>query len=499
MAASQVSSPNPSALGGSLRTSTAADYRAANLGFGKLLVAFLGAAERAVDGVAIVAGLYCAYALYRLLGLGSQVQYPASTVLLSAGGFALLFVILLERRGGYRPYVGLLAVRDTERILRVTVESFLLALLAAYFTTQPISRLIVLLAAVTVPVFVIFAKWEMRQALRLLRAKGYGTRRAVIIGAGTLGRRIYSALLRSPKFGLEPVAFVDDDPQKSGLEIYESSYQRRRAAKVFAGPACPGVLRELDANVLVIATPGADREVMVRLAAATGVDTYCVREDFSEPGFWIDYAEFDGITLAHFSKVETRIVGDVAKRVIDLTISAFLLTLLAPLFGLIAVIVKITSAGPVLFRQERVGRGGRLFSICKFRSMYRDAPQYSYSPGAGDDPRITPLGRFLRRTSLDELPQLLNVLLGQMSLVGPRPEMPFIVAQYTPLQRRRLAVKPGITGLWQLSADRAFLIHENIEYDLYYLANNPLFLWEIELQLSGLKRFEMNNYWISDI
>ena len=313
MAASQVSSPNPSALGGSLRTSTAADYRAANLGFGKLLVAFLGAAERAVDGVAIVAGLYCAYALYRLLGLGSQVQYPASTVLLSAGGFALLFVILLERRGGYRPYVGLLAVRDTERILRVTVESFLLALLAAYFTTQPISRLIVLLAAVTVPVFVIFAKWEMRQALRLLRAKGYGTRRAVIIGAGTLGRRIYSALLRSPKFGLEPVAFVDDDPQKSGLEIYESSYQRRRAAKVFAGPACPGVLRELDANVLVIATPGADREVMVRLAAATGVDTYCVREDFSEPGFWIDYAEFDGITLAHFSKVETRIVGDVAR------------------------------------------------------------------------------------------------------------------------------------------------------------------------------------------
>ena len=240
MAASQVSSPNPSALGGFLRSSTADDYRAADLGFGKLLVAFLGAAERAVDGAAIVAGLYCAHALYRLLGLGSQVQYPASTILLSAGGFALLFVILLERRGGYRPYVGLLAVRDTERILRVTVESFLLALLAAYFTTQPISRLIVLLAAVTVPVFVIFAKWEMRQALRLLRAKGYGTRRAVIIGAGTLGRRIYSALLRSPKFGLEPVAFVDDDPQKSGLRFTNLPISEGGQPRCSPGQLAPG-------------------------------------------------------------------------------------------------------------------------------------------------------------------------------------------------------------------------------------------------------------------
>ena len=112
----------------------------------------------------------------------------------------------------------------------------------------------------------------------------------------------------------------------------------------------------------------------------------------------------------------------------------------------------------------------------KFRTMYRDAPQYSYSPGAGEDPRITPVGRFLRRTSLDELPQLVNVLLGHMSLVGPRPEMPFIVEQYTPLQRRRLTVKPGITGLWQLSADRAFLIHENIEYDLYYVRHRSLFM-----------------------
>jgi lipopolysaccharide/colanic/teichoic acid biosynthesis glycosyltransferase len=112
----------------------------------------------------------------------------------------------------------------------------------------------------------------------------------------------------------------------------------------------------------------------------------------------------------------------------------------------------------------------------KFRTMHVDAAPYDYSPSVPTDPRITRIGKFLRRTSLDELPQLLNVLLGQMSLVGPRPEMPFIVQQYTDRERQRLEVKPGITGLWQLSGDRAYLIHQNVEYDLYYLQHRNFFM-----------------------
>jgi lipopolysaccharide/colanic/teichoic acid biosynthesis glycosyltransferase len=108
--------------------------------------------------------------------------------------------------------------------------------------------------------------------------------------------------------------------------------------------------------------------------------------------------------------------------------------------------------------------------------MYTNAPSYGYSPKEPDDPRITRLGRFLRRTSLDELPQLLNVLLGNMSLVGPRPEMPFIVATYNERHAQRLQVRPGITGLWQLSGDRHYLIHENIEYDLYYIQHRNFFM-----------------------
>jgi lipopolysaccharide/colanic/teichoic acid biosynthesis glycosyltransferase len=108
--------------------------------------------------------------------------------------------------------------------------------------------------------------------------------------------------------------------------------------------------------------------------------------------------------------------------------------------------------------------------------MHKGTPRYELSPTTPFDPRITRIGRFLRRSSLDELPQLINVFLGDMSLVGPRPEMPFIVQSYTSEQRQRLQVIPGITGLWQLSADRAFLIHENIQYDLYYIRNRGFFM-----------------------
>jgi lipopolysaccharide/colanic/teichoic acid biosynthesis glycosyltransferase len=153
-----------------------------------------------------------------------------------------------------------------------------------------------------------------------------------------------------------------------------------------------------------------------------------------------------------------------------------LLVFLAPPLAVLALAVRIDSEGPVIFRQSRVGKNGRLVDIYKFRSMRADAPKYGFSPTESEDPRITRVGRFLRKTSLDELPQLWNVLKGDMSLVGPRPEMPFIVGQYGSRERQRLCVAPGITGLWQLSADRAFLIHENLQYDLYYIRHRGFFM-----------------------
>jgi lipopolysaccharide/colanic/teichoic acid biosynthesis glycosyltransferase len=160
----------------------------------------------------------------------------------------------------------------------------------------------------------------------------------------------------------------------------------------------------------------------------------------------------------------------------DFLLSLIGLIVLSPILALIAIAIRMDSEGPIIFRQQRVGKVGRLFEIYKFRTMRVDAPKYHYSPTTATDQRITRVGRFLRKTSLDELPQIWNVIRGDMSLVGPRPEMPFIVETYGPRERQRLFVVPGITGLWQLSADRSVLIHENPQYDLYYIRNRGFFM-----------------------
>ncbi|GJG86411.1 hypothetical protein tb265_15920 [Gemmatimonadetes bacterium T265] len=156
-------------------------------------------------------------------------------------------------------------------------------------------------------------------------------------------------------------------------------------------------------------------------------------------------------------------------RAFDVGAAALLAVLTAPVWLLAAAAIRADSPGPVLFAQERVGRDGRRFRIWKFRTMRADAPPYARSPGDAD-PAVTRVGRLLRPAGLDELPQLYNVLRGEMRLVGPRPEMPFIVDRYTPLERERLRATPGITGLWQLCGDRSRPMHEQLEYDLAYAA-----------------------------
>lgn len=164
------------------------------------------------------------------------------------------------------------------------------------------------------------------------------------------------------------------------------------------------------------------------------------------------------------------------KRFIDVLLALALLGLLSPLLVVIAALIRLDSPGTVLFRQQRIGRHGKPFCIFKFRSMHLAAPAYSRSPSDSRDPRITRVGRALRRLGIDELPQLINVVRGEMSLVGPRPEMPFIVQTYTPRERMRLKALPGITGLWQISPARALPIHDNLQYDFYYIAHCSLFL-----------------------
>jgi lipopolysaccharide/colanic/teichoic acid biosynthesis glycosyltransferase len=171
-----------------------------------------------------------------------------------------------------------------------------------------------------------------------------------------------------------------------------------------------------------------------------------------------------------------RYSSSLVKRGSDVIGSLFLLVLLFPVFLLIAALIKVDSSGPVFFRHYRIGKDGNPFVLWKFRSMRTAVAAYEASPRSVVDSRLTRVGRIIRRLSFDELPQLINVLKGEMSLVGPRPEMPFIVARFHPSECERVKTRPGITGLWQISPARAFPIHENLQYDLHYVRNQNFFL-----------------------
>jgi exopolysaccharide biosynthesis polyprenyl glycosylphosphotransferase len=190
----------------------------------------------------------------------------------------------------------------------------------------------------------------------------------------------------------------------------------------------------------------------------------------------VSMQEIGGIPVMRERSAKTSFLYPLVKRIFDLIVSVCALIVLAPVIVLIALLVRMDSPGPIFFKQKRVGLNGKEFDFYKFRTMYVEANPYAYTPTKTEDPRITKFGRWLRRSSLDEIPQFFNVILGDMSVVGPRPEMPFIVKSYDETQQKRLHVKPGITGIWQISAVRGEPIHANIEYDLFYIEHRSLLL-----------------------
>ncbi|MDR3742406.1 MAG: sugar transferase [Terracidiphilus sp.] len=435
--------------------------------------------EIIADWMMVVLAVNGGYGLYQLLKLGRHVNYSFEARMWASCAVGLLYVILLDRDGAYRPGNSLLRIKETERSLRVSTQTLILILPVTFFGNIQFSRWVLLFAMVGVPLLQAIEKQLLYVTVGELRERNIGVQRVLIYGAGACGRRVLSALSRSPKLGLKPIAMVDDDPDLDGQEVSEYAYRRGQSVPVIRGPITKELLLRYRCGTLVVAIPSLGRQRFssaVNSAHAAGVRMAYVPGQAIESEYWTEYADIDGTLLNVFGKPPTNWQYEMMKRPSDFLVSLVLLVVLAPVWILVALLILLDSPGPVLFTQQRVGKDGRMFNLYKFRTMHVNAPKYAESPKESRDPRITRVGRFLRRTSLDELAQLINVLKGDMSLVGPRPEMPFIVKQYTSGQRQRLRVKPGITGLWQLSADRAFHIHENIQYDLYYIRHRSIFM-----------------------
>jgi len=448
-------------------------------GVGAGLDGLVGAIERLADFLAVSAGVWASYWMDVAVQGRAEGPFSNDAVLAAAAGFGLLVVLLLDKYGDYRPCLSLLAVRETERLLRVACVGALLGLPVLGALTKSTPRGAIALAAVVVPLLLAWEKWQVQKAVRMLRRSVGITRKAVILGTGTLGRKVFTTLVSSPKLGIDPVAFVAANGRVEEPEIYESSYQRERQAPVHAGPFTPRLLHRLGASVLIVAEPEMPADELAEIrskAEAAGITACVIPEPFLHEGVTTEYIEMDGVLLAYRVRSRERELYEAAKRMLDIALSAALLVASAPVFAAAAIAVRLTSPGPVMFRQQRVGQHGRQFTMYKFRTMFADCATFACSPVSRRDPRITRVGRWLRHTCIDELPQLLNVLRGEMSLVGPRPEMPFIVEEYEAIHLKRLSVPPGLTGLWQLSADRRSPIHKNIGYDLYYVKHRNLLM-----------------------
>jgi exopolysaccharide biosynthesis polyprenyl glycosylphosphotransferase len=416
-------------------------------------------------------------AYFLQLNFGAHVQCSIRQVVAMGILQGTLAVLLLQRMRASDGDASLLCIRETERACRSSVQTLLLVAFLTFLLRLDFPQSAILIALGLTPILLVAQKQAFSAILRTLHAKGCGIERAVIYGAGEAGKHVASTLFYSPRLGLRPVGVIGDMCVPTGRSIFELGYKRSHSVPVKRGPITPALLKSLGGSLLIVVMPCSEDLTQVMQTAKQAEMPIALMSRIVPQDSRREAAiEVDGWQLIASSELGSQWPYLLVKRAVDIVVSSLLLILLAPVLLLVALMIRAGSPGPAIFIQKRAGKNGELFSIYKFRSMYTSTPRYDVSPTESSDPRITSLGRFLRRTSLDELPQLLNVFIGNMTLVGPRPEMPFIVERYNDQHRRRLQVVPGITGLWQLSVDRALPIHENIEYDLYYIRNRTVFM-----------------------
>jgi exopolysaccharide biosynthesis polyprenyl glycosylphosphotransferase len=318
--------------------------------------------------------------------------------------------------------------------------------------------------------FLLNVRLLARALINWLAASGYAVRRLLIVSAGGIGREIASLIHNRPWSGLSLVGYADDSPDQALGSI--------GGKPVLGGTAdVVRLVKEHAIDDVIVALPAQQHETIVRIALELlplPVHVRIVPERFEMISARARVEDFWGVPLIGIREPVITGFDRFVKRLFDVVLAAIALIAAFPVMAIVAVAIKLDSPGPIFYGPRRVGENGRLFRMWKFRTMLQGADQEQRFKQR-EDPRCTAVGAVLRRWSLDELPNLFNVLAGEMSLVGPRPEQPWIVERYEPWQRKRLAVPPGITGWWQINGRSDKPLHQNVEYDIYYIQNySPL-------------------------
>jgi Undecaprenyl-phosphate glucose phosphotransferase len=342
-----------------------------------------------------------------------------------------------------------------------------------------VSQLVWAIFLVLNVVLTYFSREVVRELLERRWRAGIGLKRILIAGAGELGRMVADRILQHRELGFQVVGFVDD--RAGGDHI---GY--RGLPLLGTLPEVAEIAQRERVDHLYVALPLEEHSKLLDLMEVTSrecIDVKVVPDLLQFIALRARLEDLDGLPIINVNDVPLQGVNTWIKRSIDVLLSTAALVLLAVPFGIIAAVIRLTSRGPILYQQERMGLDGKAFTVYKFRSMQQDAEGDTGPVWArDDDPRVTRVGRWLRRLDLDELPQFWNVLRGDMSIVGPRPERPFFVEQFKhriPQYMLRHKVKAGITGWAQVNGWRGNTsLEKRIEYDLYYIEN-----WSVSLDI----------------
>ena len=364
-------------------------------------------------------------------------------------------------------------------------------LITYYFIFQPPSNSRLLVPFVWAAAIVVLCTGRLfvSAVMGVLYRLGFGETRLLVVGSGRLGKMIMQHIAANPNLGYSIVGFLHDMDSPPG------DFGRFKMLGTLEDLGM--VIRSMQVDEVIIALPAHLHQQgirAVRLCDRWGTSFKLVPDLYELSLSRIDMEAVEGIPLLGIKQASLSSFQKAITRIIDITVAVLIIILGLPFWICIALAIRLTSPGEVIYKQTRIGLNGRPFKVYKFRSMYKNADQVldallSHNEAQGplfkikDDPRITPVGRFLRNTSFDEIPQLINVIKGEMSLVGPRPALPQEVAQYDELQRGRLAVKPGMTGLWQVRGRSNISFDEGVLMDLYYIEN-----WSLRLYFQTLLR-----------
>ena len=427
------------------------------------------------------------------LGLAAILRVPLNTlsfvepipypVVLPTVLFAIFPVLWIGVLLLFSVYDGRRNLRWVDEFGSMMLGSMLAAVSMAgvlYFSYRDVSRFLFVFFVISGFSFMLLWRVIVRYSFRRKRLYGLQHRLVLILGSGRVGRGLLKQIIGQPDVGIRILGYLDDDPikQASGLDILGSLDRTRE------------LVLENDVDDVIVALP---QSAFSRLNEVVSdlydlpVRVWVIPDYFALTLHQASVEEFAGLPMLNLRAPAISEYQRMVKRGFDLISTFSTMPVLLPVIGLIAAAIKLDSPGPAFYRQKRVGENGRIFEMVKFRTMVENADALRHQVETvndegqlihkqRNDPRVTRVGKILRRTSMDELPQLFNVLKGEMTLVGPRPEMPYLVEKYDLWQRKRFAVPQGMTGWWQIQGRSDRPMHLNTEDDLYYVQHYSLWL-----------------------